>query len=48
MHNLQVMITFKKNTKSSHKKKAPISWLAIGEGNSTSVYNVSTNIWLIP
>ena len=38
---MQVTITFKKKiSKKKHKKWGhPLSWLVIGDGNSTSVYN---------
>ena len=41
-HNLQATINFnKKDIKNETKKKCghPLSWLVIGDGNSTSVYN---------
>ena len=43
-HNLQATINFKKKYIKKETKKwgHPLSWLAIEDGNSTSVYNDST------
>ena len=41
MHNLQATINFKKKymKNETQKSEGPLSWLVIGGGNSTPVYN---------